>query len=82
MSDKPPVGPVTETVNGREYKDAICPECGDQAFFVDNAEDGKPDAFGFSCDSCDYIFELGDYPEHDARLLSLARDLGYRQAKP
>jgi hypothetical protein len=53
----------------------ICPECGDEAFFVDQAETGKPDDFAFSCDSCNYIIDYAEAPE---ALMGLARKVGMR----
>jgi len=71
---KAPLGPVAEVIRGLTYKDAICPECGDQAFFVDEAEKGQPDSFSFYCDSCDYNIHVSEHP----RVAELARELGFR----
>lgn len=71
-ASRPPLGPITEVVWGREYLDAICPECGDQAFFVEL--DDPPSSFAFSCDSCEYFIEAGEHP----RVAELARELGMR----
>lgn len=62
-----------EMVYGRLCRDAICPKCGDQAFYVDLSEDGE-DQFAFSCDSCEYWIN-GD---QDPSLLELARKIGMR----
>jgi hypothetical protein len=70
----PPLGPVSEDINGHVYLDAICPLCGDQAFFVDLAERGEPDDFAFSCDSCDYYITKAEHP----RVPELAAKLGFR----
>lgn len=65
----PPLGP--------EDGNAVCPECGDEAFFVDNAQEGKPDNYAFSCDSCDYYITVSEHP----RVAEIAVELGMRAAE-
>lgn len=59
------------------YENAVCPECGDEAFFVEGETSDGP--FAFSCDSCEYIIDSSEAP---VELLELARKVGMRTPTP